>query len=143
MTNIIKKFFHVFGEDTTTNFDLLKYAKILRLKDFYVKMTDEINDLPENNFSAILNLQLTSQKGSHWVALYKKEGSDRLLYFDSYGLPVQKEVIEKYIKIRTADYQFQKMGETFCGQISLLFIYLLNNGYDYINIIDLFKQYFS
>ncbi len=142
MNDIIKKFFHIFEEDTTTNFDLLRYAKILKIKKFQVVMTDEVNNLPENNFCAIMNFQLTSQSGTHWVALYKKENSPRLLYFDSYGLPVQEEVIKKYVKIRTADYQFQKTNESFCGQISLLFIYLLNNGYGYVDVIEAFKDYF-
>ena len=141
MNNIIKKFFHIFGEDTSTNFDLLRYSKILKIKNFHVVMTDEIKNLPKDNFCAILNFQLTSQSGTHWVALYKKN-SERVLYFDSDGLPVQDEVIKKYVKIRTADYQFQKTNESFCGQISLFSIYLLNNGYDYVDVIDVFKEYF-
>ena len=63
MNTIIKKFFYIFVVDTTTNFDLLKYAKILKLKNFHVVMTDEIHDLPEDNFSTILQLSVNITRG--------------------------------------------------------------------------------
>ena len=75
--------------------------------------------------------------------MYKKEDAGRLLYFNSYGLPVQKEVISKYIKIRTVGYQLKKINETFFGQISLLFIYLLNKGYVYVDVIKIFSLFFT
>ena len=49
----------------------MKYAKILKIKNFHVVMSDEVKDLPLNNLSAILNFQLSSENGSHWVSLYK------------------------------------------------------------------------
>ena len=72
---------------------------------FHVVMSDEAKDLPLNNFSAILNFQLSLENGSHWVSLYKY--GDILYYFDSYGTPVQKQVIDKYKHIRTHDYEIQ------------------------------------
>ena len=68
---IIKEFLCIFGTQTTTNHDLKRYAKMLGIKNFYIVMSDEVNELPENNFSAILNFQLSSETGSHWVALYR------------------------------------------------------------------------
>ena len=61
---------------------------MLGIKNFFAVMSDEVNELPENNFSAILNFQLSSETGSHWVALCHSH--ERILYyFDSYGSPVQ------------------------------------------------------
>ena len=130
----------------TTNFDLLHYAKILKnnkqslsepsvLNNFCYVMSDEVKDLPMTNFSAIMNYQLSKQEGSHHVGLFRK-GDGKLYYFDSYGQPVQKQVIEKYKGcIRTHDYQIQKPNTSLCGQMSLLVIYLLDNGFPFENIL--------
>ena len=120
-------------------------------------MSDEVKELPENNFSAILNFQLSSEKGSHWVSLYshKTESApadakhgERLYYFDSYGTPVQKQVIEKFLQgerssnksIRTHDYKIQPLASSMCGQLSPLVIYLLSNGFKYEDIINSLKN---
>ena len=57
---IIKEFLYIFATQTTTNHDLRRYAKMLKIKNFYVVMSDEVKELPENNFSAILNFKLSS-----------------------------------------------------------------------------------
>ncbi len=135
---IIKEFFYIFGTQTTTNHDLMRYAKILKIKNFHVVMSDEVKDLPNENFSAILNFQLSSENGSHWVSLYSHDTNSHdkiLFYFDSYGTPVQKQVIDKYKHIRTHDYKIQPLTSSMCGQLSLLVIYLLTNGYKYENTI--------
>ena len=62
MENIIKEFLYSFGTQTTTNHDLMRYAKMLKINNFHV-VTDEVKELPENNFSAILNFQLSSENG--------------------------------------------------------------------------------
>ena len=40
----IKEFLNRYGVDTTTNFQLLHWAKQLGLKNFHVLMRDEIRD---------------------------------------------------------------------------------------------------
>ena len=90
----------------------------------------EVKELPENNFSAILNFKLSSENGSHWVSLYRSE-DETFYYFDSYGTPVQQQVIDKYKNIRTHDYKIQPLNSSMCGQLSLLVIYLLTNGFIY------------
>ena len=113
LTFIIKEFFYIFGTQTTTNHDLMRYAKMLKIKIFHVVMSDEVKELPENNFSAILNIQLSSENGSHWVSSYQRD-DETLYYFDSYGTPVQKQVIDKFLRstkpeackyIRTSDFE--------------------------------------
>lgn len=141
MNEIIKEFLDLFGQNTTTNFDLIKYAKLLNIKNFSVIMTDEVKDLPNDNFSCILNFQLTSQQGSHWVALYKY--GEILYYFDSYGTPIQKTVLDKFKRIRSHNYQIQPLLSNMCGQLSLLVIYLLNNNYKYEDIVLSLKKFFD
>ena len=46
----------------------MRYAKMLKIENFYVIMSDEVKELSEYNFSAILNFQLSSENGSHWVS---------------------------------------------------------------------------
>ena len=138
LQKVIKEFLYIFGTQTTTNHDLMRYAKMLKIKTFYIIMSDEVKELPENNFSAILNFQLSSEKGSHWVSLYRY--GERLYYFDSYGTPVQKQVIEKYKHIRTHDYKIQPLASSMCGQLSLLVIYLLANGFKYEDIVNSLKN---
>ena len=146
LQKVVKEFLYIFGTQTTTNHDLMRYAKMLKIKYFHIVMSDEVKELPENNFSAILNFQLSSEKGSHWVSLYKY--GERLYYFDSYGTPVQKQVIEKFLQgerssnksIRTHGYKIQPLASSMCGQLSLLVIYLLSNGFKYEDIINSLKN---
>ena len=167
LQRVTKEFLYIFGTQTTTNHDLKRYAKMLKIKNFYVVMSDEVNELPENNFSAILNFQLSSETGSHWVGLYsrKTESASRmtksasrktksapadapagarsegiLYYFDSYGTPVQQQVIYKYKHIRAHDYKIQPLNSSMCGQLSLLVIYLLSNGFKYEDIVNSLKK---
>ena len=135
---VVKEFLYIFGTQTTTNHDLMRYAKMLKIKNFHIVMSDEVKELPENNFSAILNFQLSSEKGLHWVSLYKY--GERLYYFDSYGTPVQKQIVEKYKPIRTHDYKIQPLASSMCGQLSLLVIYLLSNGFKYEDIVNSLKN---
>ena len=34
MENIVKEFLYIFGAQTTTNHDLMRYAKMLKIKNF-------------------------------------------------------------------------------------------------------------
>ena len=111
---------------------------MLGIKNFYVVMSDEVKELPKSNFSAILNFQLCSENGSHWVSLYSR--NENLYYFDSYGTPVQ--VIDKYKHIRAHDYKIQPLNSSMCGQLSLLVIYLLTNGFKYEDVVNSLKNDF-
>ena len=124
----------------TTNFDLIHFAKILKIKNFRYIMTDEVEDLPMKNFSAIMNYQLSNQEGSHHVGLYQK-GDSKMFYFDSYGMPVQNQIIKKFRgNIRTHDYIIQKPNTELCGQMSLFVIFLLDRGIPFEDIIFFLKN---
>ena len=164
LQRVTKEFLYIFGTQTTTNHDLKKYAKMSKIKNVYVIMSDEVNELPENKFSAILNFQLSSETGSHWIGLYSRKTESTsfnemalpsrmtksapadarsegiLYYFDSYGTPVQQQVIDKYKHIRAHDYKIQPLNSSMCGQLCLLVVYLLSNGFKYEDIVYSLKN---
>ena len=68
----IKQFFIRFGNTSTTNFDLLKIAKELKIKNFYCCMKDELKEISNSEnllIYIVCNYQSTINKGTHWVAL--------------------------------------------------------------------------
>lgn len=112
----LNNFFNKYGIDTTTNFDLIKYAKELKIKPFYYTMRDEIINLPDNCY-VITNINTSKEKGVHHSALVKNQNK---YFFDSYGLPPTEEIGEggKY-----STFQLQNFNQKYCGQLSLYFLY--------------------
>src|SRR6266853_4427226 len=87
---------HILKMDTLTNFDLIEYAKELKLKHFRgVFMKDELNKRIGKNECGIVNLQNSNQEGSHWTC-YFKCGTEKY-YFDSYGLEPPNQLLQ-YLK---------------------------------------------
>jgi hypothetical protein len=143
MNVIIKSFLDIFGTNSTTNFQLIKWAKMLKIKPFYYAMTDEIKKLPrkDKTFYAIINYNNSNQQGTHHVAFISKDG--KRYYFDSYGFEPQKQIIEKYSPLRTSNYQVQKYNTELCGQLSLLVIYLVSKGFEFEDVVlELFGKSF-
>mgnify|MGYP003496056174 FL=1 len=107
-----------------TNLELIEYAKLLRLPNFRgVFMRDELQSMiPRKGESGILNLDLTTGHGTHWVA-YKKRGK-RVIYFDSFGLRPPPEVI-RYFKGSQMVYSNDKLqtyDSSACGKLCLQFL---------------------
>src|SRR5271156_3899720 len=129
-----------FGKDTTSNYDLIDYAKKLKIKYFRgYFMNDELPKKIKTNESGIVNLQDSDEQGSHHVCYYKK--GKLKYYFDSYGLDPSNEVLN-YLKpnnkssdIISNIYQIQKMGSTMCGQYCLYVLFYLQKGYDFVDIL--------
>ena len=102
-------------------------------------MRDELNNRkPTKNECLILNLDHSSNKGTHWVCMFIKEGVP--YYFDSYGFRAPSEVID-YFKGFTKFYydnsfKIQKYSEVICGHYSIYVLYKLSNGFDFYAILD-------
>src|SRR5829696_8066682 len=99
MTMTLKGFLNKYGTDSTSNFQLLKYAKDLGIKPFKVVMRNELYKLKKTKKNYIIaNYQNTNEKGVHWVALYRSsapaEHSSMCFYFDSYGIVPFQEAEE-------------------------------------------------
>ena len=91
-----KQFKQKFSDKTTTNIDLYQIAKILKIKNFHVIMSDELGKLPTDKYlNVITNIHSSEKSGCHWNAFYKgKKGN---YFFDSYGLMPTKE-ISRFLK---------------------------------------------
>ena len=82
----LKDFFNKYGTDTTSNFQLIKWAKELKIPNFHYVMRDEINELPltsKNPLNVVTNIHASDQQGIHHSAFHL--GKERY-FFDSYGL---------------------------------------------------------
>lgn len=79
-----------------TNFDLIGYVKKLNISNFRgVFMRDTLPKRPHKIECGILNLNISAQKGSHWVCYYKN--NKKRIYFDSFGQITPLEV-QIYLK---------------------------------------------
>lgn len=110
-----------------TDKDLIRYAKKLKLPYFKgVFMRDTLPRIPPNkNESAIINLDVQRNAGTHWVA-YKKRGNI-VEYFDSFGAlkpPIELvEYLGRNVKIVYNNSSYQKFNEINCGHLCLEFLY--------------------
>jgi hypothetical protein len=146
----LEQFLDKFGEDTTSNFDLLRWAKQLGINNFHYAMRDEVKNLTERHNRAtvraagqkikklpifiIANYETSKENGSHHVALYKD--IDHAYYFNSFGTQPFKEAIDFLGNHHTySTFQIQKMTQKCCGQLSLYFLYCIHNGKNYYDTV--------
>lgn len=133
MNTIIENFLGVFGTDTTTNFQLIRWAKLLKIQNFHYAMSDEVTGLPKSKLYAIINFQNSKQPGSHHVAYCIKD--NEAYYFDSFGFYPPKEIEHFYKPLNISDYETQPYNTNMCGQLCLLFLYLMFHNFPYEDII--------
>ncbi len=119
------------------NYEIETCAAKLGLKNFRgVFCRDTLPRKPLKNECGIFNLNLSSQRGSHWVSWYKY--GDERCYFDSFGVISPKELIDylktpleieldKKVIYRNSE-RLQEYGTSICGQLCLLILYYLCNS---------------
>jgi hypothetical protein len=84
----------------------------------------------------------SSGGGTHWVAM--KNDKNKLLYFDSFGLPPPEEIKQFNKKIVWNTSQLQHTASSKCGFYCIYFINELAKGkelYDVIYNLDQFTQH--
>ena len=129
-----------YGEDTTTNFDLIKIAKDLEIPNFHVLMRDELkilNKLLKDDVSlnVICNLHTKDEKGIHWSCLHIDNHES--YWFDSYAIPPLNRAKNAHRNY----FVFQKSDKKYCGQMCIYVLYKLNNGISFDDIvIDLYDS---
>lgn len=82
--------------------------------------SDKVPNLKQSE-SAIVNLDDSSQPGSHWIAIVKHDG--HLLVYDSFGRSSKR--IAKFLGANVVDAEHdaeQRDAEENCGQRSLSFL---------------------
>src|ERR1700730_16651644 len=81
-------------DKTLSNIEIENYSKKFKIRNFrgcYIR--DELIGLISYMFECgILNLNLSSETGSHWTCWFKTNNGK--YYFNSFGLPPSKEIIE-------------------------------------------------
>ena len=122
-----------------SNFDIIRICKKLKISNFKgCFMCDEIRSFCGNDECFILNTDVSSSFGTHWVAVdiagafdaygagacdaYGADGTT--YYFDSFGLEPTEE-IKRYCKEPRFynSFEFQKPNEVICGHLCLYFLY--------------------
>ena len=98
---------------------------------------DALPPRKDEDFSLVINTEVASEPGAHWIALVKK---GNLIYFlDSYGRNVKdftfpidfKETILKYIgdsKLKFNPSLLQQLTSNVCGEYCIYFIQELHKG---------------
>ena len=121
-----------------SNFDLEDAAKKLKIPYFRgVFLLDTLPRKPNKKECGIGNFDKSEGSRTHWVAWYKN-GKTKI-YFDSYGVQPQLEVI-KYLG-RSIHYntdQLQPAGEVFCGHLCLYVHKELSTGQQFRDILNRF-----
>lgn len=121
---ILKKKMMSLPNRALTNIDLYYYARKMKIPHFRgVFMQDTLPKRAKKFETAIVNLNSSNERGSHWVA-YKKD-DDTVYYFDSFGnLPPPSEIL-KYMKNCNFKYNydnFQSINSYNCGHLCLKFL---------------------
>jgi len=62
--------------------------------------------------------------GTHWVAMNVR--SNIIDYFDSFGMPPLKEIVDKKFKYQYNNIQYQSNNSVLCGYWA---IYFINEGF--------------
>ena len=98
-------------------------------------MRDDLPEKSQETECGIVNLDDSSNTGTHWVCYYNKP--NEALYFDSYGFAPPSE-LEKYLKndvvYSSFDIQRELMGPI-CGHLCLHVLFKLNEGKKFLDIL--------
>ena len=72
------------GNDITYDSDLNKYCLSTNLKNYnYIGAVTQDYKFPNSDFCAIVNVDTSSQPGSHWCGVWRENG--KTYVFDSFG----------------------------------------------------------
>ena len=100
-------------------------------------MRDELNkgNRMKQNECLILNLDHSSNSGTHWTCLFVKDGST--IYFDSYGHPPPFEVEQycNYESLYSTSDKIQQRNQIMCGHYCIYMLYKLSHGSGFNNIL--------
>ena len=109
---------------------------------------DQIEDLIDSSKNQrcyyIVNLNDSTQPGSHWVVIHVKPKGKPIEYFDSFGLNAPNEVVQlsnslgvNYIYNST---QYQDLNSVLCGYWCLYFVNESRKGRSYYEIVRPFSH---
>ena len=141
----------VLPQNTLCTSDILDLVDLLKIPNFAgVKMRDELQGKANTVESGIINLNTSSESGSHWTCYFCNRSN--IIYFDSFSEPPPIELL-KYIKsdvefsehlpvIKRNALTVQHDQSSECGSLCLFVLKQLSLGVpfpDIINFLD--KRY--
>ena len=91
---------------------------------------------------AIINCCDRTEPGKHWIAIYQ-ETTNRLVMFDSFGLPPSAYNLENKLPADVIVYnnrQLQSIYSNVCGQYCLYYCYFKARGYAMSDILTIFSN---
>jgi len=89
----------------------------------------------------VINLDNDMGEGTHWVGAYHM--GDKILYFDSFGMPPPEELRKYKKKIQHQTMQVQEINSVRCGWYVIYFLNEISKGesyYDLIYFYDILNQ---
>lgn len=91
-------------------------------------MRDTLPPKPNLKEAGVLNFDVDSGPGTHWVCWFKD--GDRKFYFDSYGADPPVE-LRKYLgsNILVSTSKLQRYGTNYCGQLCVYVLKRLDSGF--------------
>lgn len=112
--------------------DIHYHVNRLKIKHFRgIYMRDSLPRKPHRNECGIVNLDLESGPGTHWIA-YCKRGNT-VYYFDSFGDLQPPEELLNYFGSRCKIYfnyfNYQNYGTITCGHLCIKFLHHFNKHY--------------
>lgn len=97
--------------------------------EFYVLAIDEIKHIKSKRFLAIVNNRRKNESGQHWVAMFKKNNSSTIEFFDSlampftfYGREISDYVTSNNYKLKRNTIRFQSFTSLLCGYMCVYFL---------------------
>ena len=131
-------------QNTLCTSDILYFVDLINIPNFGgVKMRDELKAKANAVECGIINLNTSSQPGSHWTCYYRN--GDTRYYFDSFSEPPPIELL-KYMKsdlefskdfpvIKRNSLTVQHDQSSECGSLCLFVLKKLSQGIPFQNII--------
>lgn len=104
-------------------------------------MRDEIKGQPKRNECFIMNIDHSSNPGTHWTSLFIK--NKVCYYFDSYGFTPPDEVVNycKGLDRYYNSFKIQHPEQVICGHYCIYVLYLLSQGNEFYDVLDKLYEY--
>lgn len=125
--------YKIIGNNHTTTLSQISNAGKYLFRDLYAGTFpyDRLPDLTDQKPYAIINTDDASKSGTHWVAVVKVKGTNKYIFYDSFGRPKQKILSDLHIaggKIANTEQDAEQQTlETNCGQRCLSFLLVYHN----------------
>jgi hypothetical protein len=100
--------------------------------------------LPLKSKFYVINMSDSDQPGTHWVLVYNVRPRE-VYYFDSFGQFPAEQVLARMEAtgkdILRCSQVIQAFNSVKCGYYAILVAYLLDQGYDFLDIVDDFSTH--